>query len=323
MMPRTILPVSLVLALLGSARGDEPKKADDAPKAAEPGTLIVIDAAGKEHKLKSWKFTAGIRRLTWAGTGAATPQAFVLREDNSTSYVDGVLTLVPLDRIRAIDFNGEKETLTVRVATSAKPEQDLVLTGSTEFDRINKLSIDAEVDKGDLGVAEVRFSGGVTKGIRGVRFPPPKLPAEAKDGRPAAFTYGDRKGKYVANLTDLQALYRTNDGEVLSPLLFFKKTIKLDMAKLKKVVPNKEESTKTAPVWQLTLKSGGDDEALTLLLAVDLDGKPGRLEGLLGRVPAGYKVFPADNVQLLNELEFDVKKEAAEAKPKPDADKDK
>ena len=205
-----------------------------------------------------------------ANTG---PEALALREENSTAYKDGVMTMIPLDRLRAIDFDGEKEKVTVRVAVSEKPEEDLRLTGSTEYKGINKLAIDAEIDKGELGLAEVHFSGGSPKGIKGVRFPPPKLAAGAKDARPAALTYGDRKGKYVVNLTDLQGLYRTADGEVLSGLLFFKKTIKIDVSKLKKIAAHADEGTLEEPVWGVTLKSGGDEESLTLMSTVQLDGR--------------------------------------------------
>ncbi len=39
--------------------------ADDAPKAAETGLLLVTDNAGKEQKLKTWKFVQGTRHLAW------------------------------------------------------------------------------------------------------------------------------------------------------------------------------------------------------------------------------------------------------------------
>src|SRR4051812_23499444 len=45
--------------------------ADEPPNPAEPGTLVVIDAAGKEQKIKAWKFTAGVRALGWLATRAA------------------------------------------------------------------------------------------------------------------------------------------------------------------------------------------------------------------------------------------------------------
>ena len=344
MLPHKFLHVALTLALflvalLNRVPADEPKEADDnAVKAAEPGTLIVIDGAGKEHKLKTWKFTAGLRHLSWLAPAAAPekapadkekdakpapkarptptgPEALVVREDNSTLWANGILTLVPLDRLRAIDFDNETETMKVRVAISAKPEDDLTLTGTTQFKGINQIGIDAEVDKGDLGIAEVRFTGGSPKGIRGVRFSVPKVAAEAKDGRPAAITYGDRSGKHVVNVTDLQGLYKTLDGEMLSGLLFFKKTVKIDVAKLKKLVPHKDEGSATEPVWGVTLKSGGDEETLSLMTRVQIDGKDAQLEGLLGRVPAGFKLFP---IHLLQEVEFDVKKDESEVKPKPE-----
>jgi hypothetical protein len=347
MMPRSLLSAVLTLGLFAPTviglcadepkKPDDAKKADEAPKAADPGTLIVLDGAGKEHKLKTWKFSSGIRNLEWLAAAApdqepadkdkgakapkakgSGPEALAFREENSTAYKDGVLTLVPLDRLRAIDYDLEKEKVTARVAISAKPGEDVPLTGSTEYKGINKLAIDAEVDKGDLGLAEVHFASGGAKGIKGVRFPPPKPAAEVKDARPAALTYGDRKGKHVVNVTDLQGLYRTADGEVLSGLLFFKKTIKIDVSKLKKISARAEEGTLEEPIWGVTLKSGGDEETLTLMSTVQLDGKNGQLEGLLGRVPAGYKLFP---VHLIQEIEFDVRKDEGEKKPKPDGDK--
>jgi hypothetical protein len=337
MTPRKFLavPIFLLTAVLPTPAADE------APKPAEPGTLVVIDSAGKEQKLKSWKFTAGVQHLSFLapadpmkepepkdkdkGTAKAPPrakpaprgpEALVLREANSTTWANGVVTLVPLDRIRSIDFDNEKETITIRVATSDKPADDQVLTGSTEFDGLNKLTIEAEVDKGDLGVAEVRFLGGISKGIRGVRFPTPKVPAAPKDSRPAAVSYADKKGKYVANVADLQPLYKVADGETLSPLLFFKKTVKVDVAKFKKIVSQSKPGTVGDLSWEVVLKAG-DDETLTLLTQVMLDGQMAHLEGLVGRVPAGYRTFP---LHLLQEVEFDLKKDEGEVKPekKPD-----
>jgi hypothetical protein len=341
MMPRKFLAVFIFVLMAITVA----PAADEAPKPAEPGTLVVIDSAGKEQKLKSWKFTAGVQHLSFLAPaepmkepepkdkekdkskGAPKapprgkpaprgPEAFVLREANSTTWANGVITLVPLDRIRSIEFDNEKETVGVHVATSDKPADDVVLTGSTEFDGLNKLTIEAEVDKGDLGVAEVRFLGGVSKGIRGVRFPTPKVAAVPKESRPAAVTFADKKSKYVANVVDLQPLYKVADGEALSPLLFFKKTIKVDVAKFKKIVSQSKPGTVGDLSWEVVLKAG-DDETLTLLTEVMLDGKPAQLEGLIGRVPAGYRTFP---LHLLQEVEFDVKKDEGEAKPekKPD-----
>src|SRR5262249_59558034 len=51
---------SLLVALRLAFAADQPAE----------GTLVVIDAAGKEQKLKAWKFVAGTRPLSWLG---ATP----------------------------------------------------------------------------------------------------------------------------------------------------------------------------------------------------------------------------------------------------------
>src|SRR5262245_29818134 len=162
----------VLLAGLSALAGVPGLPADDAPKAAEPGTLTVVDGSGKEHKLKAWKFVTGTRRLTWLaptpkeepapkeGAGKkgpaparparpeAGPEALEFRDENSTSFVEGVLTLIPLDRLRAIDYNAAEDAVTARVA-GPKAEEDLVLTGTTKFQRINKLALEADVDRGE------------------------------------------------------------------------------------------------------------------------------------------------------------------------------
>jgi hypothetical protein len=317
-----------VVAVLAVARG--------AP-APEPAPLVVIDAAGKEQKLKTWKFTTGIRRLSWLApappappsdedsaasktpprTVLAGPEALEYREEESTSFVEGVLTFVPLDRLRGLDYDVEQKTVTARVAIGPKPDDSVILTGTTRFERVNKLSIEAEVDKGELGVAEIRYLGGTIRGIHGLRFPSPQA-ATPPAGRPALVTTA---GKMPAThkVTELQGLYRFANGyERVSPLLMFKKTLKLDIAKIQKIVTAGAEDDSGA--WQIQLKNGGD-ETLTLLRIITLEGKDAQLEGLLGRVPAGYKLFP---VLTIGEIQFDVTEAKPDDKPeKSDAKPDK
>src|SRR5438105_4660273 len=117
-MKRGLLAV-LLLAGLGLA-----VLADEAPKPPEAGTLVLIDAGGKEQKLKAWKFTAGIQRLSWlappvkeedkpakdkavdndktdkrrpARPAAVGPEALVVREELKIHFLAGVTTFVPLD----------------------------------------------------------------------------------------------------------------------------------------------------------------------------------------------------------------------------------
>jgi hypothetical protein len=316
----------LLPAALAAALGAWAVAADEAPKPVEPGMLVVLDAAGKEQKLKAWKVTAGTRRLGWlapvaekattaeSGEGKraprrkgppAGPEALELRAEMKIEYAEGVLTLVPLDRLRSLEYDNDKETVTARVATGPKPDGDEVLTGSTKYRRINKLVIEAEVDRGEQGIAEIKFLGGLPRGIRGVRFPPPKAPAAAPAGRPAAVVSADGEAKSTHKVADLQPLYQLADGgERLLPTLMFRKTLKLDVAKIAKIVTAGNEND---PSWQVTMKAGGD-ETLTLLHKIPFEGGQASLLGLVGRVPAGYKLFP---VAAIAEIKFD----ATEAKP--------
>src|SRR5438876_214049 len=94
-----LLACGLAWALAG------PRTAGGAGKKAG-GILVVIDHAGKEVKLSSWKFLSGTRRLSWlAPPGkakgekegsedepSAGPEALELREENSTTFQKGILT---------------------------------------------------------------------------------------------------------------------------------------------------------------------------------------------------------------------------------------
>jgi hypothetical protein len=302
----------------------------DAPKG---DALVVTDGAGKEHKLKAWKFAAGIRHLTWLAPAdkkddkkepekkepakkdgpkgkapprpTVGPEAFALREENSTGWEDGILTLVPLEHIRSIEFDPDKKSISIQVVTADK--DDATLTGTTRFIGINKLTLEAEVDKGDLGIAEVRFQGGVPKAtLKKVVFPSPKKPADLQ-GRPAVIMDSEKKkGTHAA--TDPQALYRFEDGtEKLAPTLMFKKTLKLDLAKIQKIQAGEDKpKDMDGPEWVVTMKDG-EETTLTLLKTVTLDDRQATLEGLLGRVPGGYRLFPAHTI---SEIQFDMKPEA-------------
>jgi hypothetical protein len=317
---RTLAALLLpALALAACAADKEPVK-ERAVKPAEPGTLVILDASGKEQKLKAWKFAGGTRRLGWlaperpAGKAAgankgpeeepaapatpAGPEALEFRAETDIQFVEGVLTLIPLDRLRSLDYDNEMDTVTVRVA--AGPGPDETLTGSTKYRKINKLVLEAEVDKGDLGVAEVRYFGGVPRGIRGIRFHAPRPPAAPPAGRPAVVTSADGKNKTTHKVRDLLPLYRFADGgEKLLPTLMFRKTLQIDVARVKKITA--AESDRDDASWQVQLK-GGSEETLTLLTGIEAEGRKATLQGLVGQVPAGYKLFP---VAAIAEITFD------------------
>jgi hypothetical protein len=297
----TIPLASALLCGLALAWADEPAK-PPALKPAEPGTLVVLDSAGKEQKIKAWKWTEGTTHLAWLAApakdkddkdGKPGPEALVLRAQTKINFLDGVLTYVLLDRLRALDFDNEKQTVTARVATAAKADADQLLTGSTRYKRVNKFTLEADVDKGEAGVASVTYLGGTARGgIRGVRFPPPKV-AAAPAGRPAVVETADDDVKQTHKVTDLKALYRLGKGqEKLLPTLMFKKTLKVDLGKVQKIVAAGGEGRDT--VWQVT--QGEEESSLTLLPTMTIGDQTANLAGLVGRVPAGYVLIPVRRV---------------------------
>ncbi len=317
---RALLFVAIGLIGLSAVPAADPP----APAKGEP--LLVTDNNKKEYKLKEWKFTRGMRHLAWLAPAPAKepepkekdkkpapkppagPEAFEMREEKSTGFQKGILTLVPIERIKSIEFDAEKQTISVKVATGDK--DDVELTGTTKYQGINKLTIDGDVDKGDLGVAEQKFLGGVPKAtLRSVRFPAPKAPP-ALAGRAATITDTDKPEKTAHKVADLMVLYRFADGsERLLPTLMFKKTLKLDLAKIKKIVVPAEESKDTnSPEWTVTSRDG-DESTLSLLRTITLDDKPALLDGLVGKVPAGYKLFP---LHTISQIQFEEKADAKE-----------
>lgn len=313
---RTRHTVSLAFLVVWSVF---PAVAEEKPKAAEAGALVVVDAAGKEQKLKTWKFTEGTRRLGWlapakdtevgddAGKGkqaaprgkrpaTSGPEALALRTEMEIEYLEGVLTLIPLEQLRAIDFDNEMNTMTAEVGEGDAASK---ITGSTKYKRINKLVIEAEVDKGDLGIAEIKYLGGVPRGIRGVRFAAAKAAPPLPQGRRVLVVSSDGKNKTSQHkVVDLMPLYRLPDGgEKLLPTILFRKTLKLDVSTIKKIVAAAGEEGS----WQVTRKDG-EEETLTLRETMPYEGKEARLLGFVGRVPVGFKLFPASSIA---EITFD------------------
>ena len=140
--------------------------------------MTLTDVNGKQHKVTDWKWLNGTRRLTWLATdkdepakekdkekgkkvkqpAAVGPEAFVIRDDEKINFKAGVVTLIPVDRLRSLSLDTEKKMLTVKAATGGK--EDASLEGTTRFTDINWFSLEADVDKGDEGVASFKYQGG-------------------------------------------------------------------------------------------------------------------------------------------------------------------
>jgi hypothetical protein len=266
----------------------------------EPGELIVVDQEGKEHKLKDWKFTSGTRKLSWLAPAGdkepakgkkpapAGPEAFVVSEGELPPLKTRVLTFVPLTSIRSIDYDNEGKKISVRVAVNDKEEDDAVLRGITGYVNTNSIAVEALMDLGELGQATVRFQGGVDKGAKSFRFTHPK-PLPAPTGR--MMTIKQQNSKLPAfKVGELQVLYDAAGQEKALPTLFFKETVKIDLAKVQKM----SQIGGTGVDFQVTLTDSKELPALVLIeRPKDPDGKGTlQLQGLIGRSAAGWQLFP-------------------------------
>lgn len=256
-----------------------------------PGAITVIDSAGKEISLKNGRITAGTRKLLWLAQDGKTPEALAFRETDSTGFKDGVLTLIPLDRLERLTYDTANLQVFAKVSGVDKP-----LKGSIRFREINQVALVAEVDRGAAGIVELTYRGGLVKGgIQSIRFAGTKagvLPTT----KPLYVTIADGKQSLGATAVhDLQALYRIDKGnEKLAPTLMFRKTFKLDLAQVKRLVVREDAETKNFEC-DVTLKDG-TEQTLSLLGSMPLDGKNAILEGLVGTIAAGYKLFPIHTV---------------------------
>jgi hypothetical protein len=290
---RALLGFVIAITTLAGRAVPAGEKSSDAP-------LIIRDAQGKEVKLKGWRLTTGVRRLPVAGT-AKGPEYLEFRTEHSTSYQAGILTLVPVASVRKLDYDYDRKTVTLAVAAA---DNDIPLNGTTRFTGINRLTIEGDANLGDLGFASVKFQGGNPKGgITSVRFPAAQ-PVSPFKGTTAVIV-GEDKARPRFEIAELNALYHLPDGTYrLVPQLFFKKTVKLDLAKLaalRHVEP--EDKKQTSFDFEVTLQTG-EKHTLTLLTKVDLDGsKSATLSGLLGRAAVGYQLFPAHTIAELRTMQ--------------------
>jgi hypothetical protein len=294
------LPLAGALIAAGAA-------ALPAAGADEANVLTVIDKDGKEHKPKNWKLVAGTRKLSWLAAATekepakgkkavpAGPEVFVVSE-GEYPLKKRVLTFVPVDSVRSIEFDAMEKKVTLRVAVSAKEEDDARIVGATGFQNTNIFAVEAVTDLGELGQATVRFQGGIDKGVKSFRFSSPKPVDPLPKGRTGKIKQQDSKLP-TFRVVDLQPLYTVAGGkEIVLPHLYFKDTVKVELAKIEKMVGEKFEFT-------LTLKGGKEQPPLSLLeRPKDAEAKSGTLEGLVGRGMVGWRLFPMITIA---ELTFD------------------
>jgi len=259
--------------------------ADDTPLSP-----TIVDATGKEITPTKWSFAFGTRKLTFLPDA---PEAFELRETNSTTFKDGIITWVPLQRIEAIEYDSEMQTIRVRVVSVKEP-----LTGSTRFKEVNQLVLETETDAGNNGIAAVKYRGGLPRtGIRAIRFPLMKQTDPMKESGDAyTIRIAEAKGKGSSVIVrDLRPLYWLDRTERFGTALWFKKSLKIDMADIEQFAVV-QPPTKAAPAECEVVKKDGTSLGLTLLATAPPESKTGQLLGLVGRVDAGYRLFPIHTI---------------------------
>lgn len=270
---------------------------------------VVTDQAGKDVTLKKYKIVGGLRKMNWV---EGKPEAFEIREFNSTTFKDGILTWVPLSRIESIQYDYRKDvaTMSVKVAGIEKP-----LAGSTRFKDINAITIEAEIDQGAAGVVDLRFRGGLMDGgIKGVKFPNAKPMEKAPEGAVFSLVVPPEgkgtAGPTVQTVRNIQALYRAGAEETPLSYLMFKKTLKVELSNIQKMTVSGYNAKDRTAECELKMKDG-TDLSVTLLSVITVDGKTLSLMGLLGDVPAGQRLFPVHTFTEFQpgEIKLDEKKE--------------
>ncbi len=272
-----------------------------AVQAEEPASesVDVIDATGKAWKLKNFKPTTGVRRLSWLGEAVA-PLALELRETHSTTFAKGIITLVPITSLESIRYDYDKKSVSVQVRGQGEP-----LVGSLQYKGVNALGFEAE-SEGVVG----KFAGGVpATGIRSIAFSNARpLPARTSAGTNWVVQIVQPTAKdptvRVRNLKPLFAF--SNGGEVLLEALPIRKAEALSFTgtglkrlEMLAVDPN----THFAAVE--VSSAVGPERVLAVPLTLEQDKKIGTLVGLLGEVDAGWKLFPLHTIRTI----------ALEAKP--------
>ncbi len=252
---------------------------------------VVTDAEGKEVKLPAARLTIGTRRLGWlADPKSATPDgklgpiAMEFREPHSTAFQSGVVTLVPVSALESVKYDAAKQTAAVKVAGVAEP-----LAGSTAFKGVNALGLETGEPK-----AATKYLGGSAKGgLQAVAFPEAKPLDRKPIGGPAwQITIDHTKANNpTLTVTGLRFLVASGKSESLLATLPAKKGMPLDLTTAPRFEVLAVDATRKLAVVEVA-----KDDIRVLSLAPEIDGKPGALVGLLGEVPAGWKLFPLHTV---------------------------
>lgn len=287
--------LALVLAMIGAA-----SRAADAPAGA-----TVTDADGKEVKVTGLKFGPGTRRLAWLADPNGTtdeakkgPVALEVREPHSTIYKQGVVTLVPLASVEAVQYDYDKKVARVAVKGLAEP-----LAGTLQYENLNVLAFSGTAD----GKPAVFRGGGSTKGrIKAVAFPDAK-PLPGRKGLSAWQVHIDQKSALNPSLRvgELKFLYQLPGGkEVLADSVATHKAepLKLDGSARSYTTLAVDPNSR---VIAAEVVSGGKERVVVIPPTKEQEGKAATLVGVVGEVEAGWKLFPLHTIKSMKRPQKD------------------
>jgi hypothetical protein len=286
--------------------GSVAEKAD--AQTGQPSVWEIVYDGDTVIRLEQAHFTSGTRPLAWLAETAKTtgkkppagPEHLEFREENSTSFKDGIVTYVPLPSLLRLEYDHDKKR--VRAICVQADGKEVTLVGTTKYAGINKFHVEgtaaAAAVKLPAGPAVVQ-DGLLKTPIRGIR-----LRANGPEVKPAlppldriVTLIGQDKDKSAHQVTELTALYRVGGGQRVAPVLMFQKVGQLDLRKLralKQLPPSKKQNI--AHDYEVTL-ADGVKQTLTLLDKTTLDdNQPAQLVGLVGRVSVGWKLFPPHTI---------------------------
>ena len=280
-------------------------RADDPP--AKVGEAVVTDVDGKEHKLTGVKLTTGTRHLSWLanpkGTTAAEklgPLAIEVREQHSTTYAKGIITLVPTTSLESAKYDYEKQIVSLTVKGLKAP-----LTGTLQYKGINVLGISGSVD----GKAESFTAGVLNKGaVKTVAFegavsvpPVPKEVAEKGWSVKIVQPTAENPTLIVRNM---KALYQFPGGvEQLIDGIPVRKGQPVPFDKNLKRFELLANDMNTNIAAAEVEVGDGPEKVIAIPLTTEQDKKTGTLVGFLAEVDAGYKLFPLHTVKTITPYE--------------------
>lgn len=281
MVARSVRASVLVLAVTAVVAGQPPKDAGPA--------ATLTNAEGKEVSLTGVRFTSGVRRLGWLGGPKDAPLALELREPASTTFQKGVVTLIPLTAVEAVQYDYPKLSLAVTVKGLALP-----LAGSLQFKGLNTCALE-----GSAGGVSGKFAGGAKDGFRAVVFPgAAPLPSRPAGAAWAVTIEQPKSMNPTLTVRNLKLLYATGATEWLADDLLLRKgsPLKLDRTALKRLELLAVDANTHTAAAELT-PADGPERLIAFALTRERDGKTGQLVGLLGEVDAGWKLFPLHTVR--------------------------